>query len=99
MRDLADLDFQLADSFAHLIGKLAIESGRPDVAEQFLRLAFGKDPAMSGFGRVLAAFLAQEGRSGEALEVVTEALRHLPDDPGLIGLQADLLEKEDRSDA
>lgn len=98
VRDIGDLDFQLAGSLAHLIGKLAIEAGRPDMAEQALRLAFGKDPEMAGFGRVLAAFLAQEGRPGEALEVVAEALRHLPDDPGLIALQAELLVEEDRSE-
>ena len=98
VRDLGDLDFQLASSFAHLIGKLAIEAGRPDNAEEFLRLAFGEDPEMAGFGRVLAAFLAQEGRPDEALEVVTEAMRHLSDDPGLIALHADLLVEVDRSE-
>lgn len=98
VRELGDLEFQLASSFAHLIGKLAIEAGRPDNAEEFLRLAFGEDPEMPGFGRVLAAFLAQEGRPDEALEVVTEAMRHLPDDPRLIALKAEILADEDRAD-
>ena len=91
VRDLEpDGDFELAASLVHLTGKLARVAGQADMAEQALRLAFEKDPEMAGHGRVLAAFLAEEGRVTEALDVVAEALRHRPNDTVLVELEEQL---------
>jgi tetratricopeptide (TPR) repeat protein len=84
-------DFALAASLLHLVGKLAIEAGQPDIAEKSLRVAFERDPEIVGHGRVLATFLADAGRIDEALKIAAQALEFLPSDPGLHGLQAELL--------
>ena len=40
-------------------------------------------PDAIGHGECLARVLAEQGKTAEALEVVHDALRHLPGDPAL----------------
>jgi Flp pilus assembly protein TadD len=89
---LADDDFALMTDVVHLIGKLAAEKGNHEVAERYLTEAFEAGPGAQGHARHLAQFLMSQGRSREALDVVTAALTQNPEDRGLLAaLRAELL--------
>lgn len=75
--------FELTPNIAHLTGKLGVLYGKDDEAEPMLRMAFEGDPEMPGHGEVLGGFLEKRGRDAEALEVITQALRHRPGDKEL----------------
>ena len=76
-------DFELRWSLVHLSGRLAAQQGKLTFAEQWLTAAFEEEPATIPHGRVLAEFLAAQGRPDEALRVARVALGHRPDDERL----------------
>lgn len=86
-------DFEFAAGLAHLGGRLAAQQGNDAFAEELLIAAFEEEPESVPHGRVLAEFLAARGRLVEALEILSEAQHHLPDDESLKGLRAELLER------
>lgn len=87
-RSLATKDFPFLVDLIHLAGKLAEEKGNHADAEKALLIAFTEAPATIGHGRALAEFYLGRGRLAEALDVASEALRHLEDDEALQDLRA-----------
>jgi len=85
-----DGEFRFLPGLVNLTGRLADANGHADVAERALGLAFELDPEMAWHGRTLSQFLYRQGRAADALQVTRAALRHTPDDPGLLSLEARL---------
>jgi tetratricopeptide (TPR) repeat protein len=83
-----DEDFRYVPGLMNLAGRLADASGEEEAAERALGLAFALEPEMAWHGRTLAHFLHRQERDGEALRVVRAALRHTPDDSGLLALES-----------
>ncbi len=85
-------DFVFAVDLINVSGQFAWEKGDDRLAEQLLSTAFDADPGGIGHGSTLAAFHADQGRLVEALKVLSVAMRHLPDDVGLVDLRDQVLE-------
>ena len=77
-------EFRHLPGLVNLAGRLAHADGQDAVAEQALGIAFSMEPDMAWHGRTLAQFLISQERPAEALRVVRAALRHTPEDPGLL---------------
>jgi tetratricopeptide (TPR) repeat protein len=86
-----DGEFRFLPGLVNLTGRLADASGHAEVAERALGLAFTLEPEMAWHGRTLSQFLYRHGRAADALRVTRAALRHTPDDAGLLSLEARLL--------
>lgn len=82
-RARAGADFPLLVDLIHLAGKLADQKGNYEDAEKALTIAFDEEPCTLGHGRVLAEFYVRRGRLVEALDVVSRAQHHLPEDEAL----------------
>jgi tetratricopeptide (TPR) repeat protein len=83
-----DENFPLIADFFYLIGLLAIERSRLDVAEEYLRLAFEAEPEGEDRAYRLAALLADQDRLVEASDVIARGLEHgAPDRDGLLALR------------
>ena len=84
-------DFQYDVDVLHLAGRLAAQTGQDELAEEALSTAFEEAPQWIGHGEELAEFLARRGRPVDALRVVSEALRHRPDEDDLRELRREIL--------
>jgi tetratricopeptide (TPR) repeat protein len=73
-RKLAEPDFVLEGGLTNLEGLLASFEKKYDLAEEKLRLAIQIDPTFDTFVRNLVRLLAGNGRRGEAVEVIDQAL-------------------------
>ena len=73
-------EFDFAVDLVHLAGRLALSRGDKAKGERGLRAAFEEEPDIPGHGRVLAEFLAAEGREDEAAVVAMRTLQAFPDD-------------------
>jgi tetratricopeptide (TPR) repeat protein len=83
-----DENFPLIADFFYLIGLLAIERSRLDVAEEYLRLAFKAEPEGEDRAYRLAVLLADQGRLSEASDVVARGLEQgTPDREQLLQLR------------
>jgi tetratricopeptide (TPR) repeat protein len=82
-----DGEFRFLPGLVSLTGRLAHAGGHDEVAEQALALAFALEPEMAWHGRILAEFLARQGRPADALRVTRAALEFVPGDPALTELQ------------
>jgi tetratricopeptide (TPR) repeat protein len=83
-------DFPFHAGLVNLAGRHADAKGDAVGAERALLLAFEMEPEMPWHGLTLAKFLAEQGRSPDALRVTREALQRAPDDPGLLRLEGRL---------
>jgi tetratricopeptide (TPR) repeat protein len=80
-------EFRFLPGLVNLTGRLADASGRIEVAERALALAFELEPEMAWHGRSLAEFLERQGRATDALRVSRAALEFAPGDPALVALR------------
>lgn len=69
--------FVLMSGLMHLDGTLAALDGEDDLAEEKLRSATASDPDNEPWAGQLAVFLAERGRTEDAVEVLDEALKHV----------------------
>jgi tetratricopeptide (TPR) repeat protein len=69
--------------FINLGGQIEWDNGDLERAELNFRRAYSIVPEAIGHGECLARVLAEQGKAAEALEVVRDALQHLPGDPAL----------------
>jgi tetratricopeptide (TPR) repeat protein len=88
---LAPDAWERAPDVVSLAGTLAARSGDDEDAERYLRNAFDVVPQCASYGRDLAQFLLDRGRSADALDVVARAERLSPGDDELTGLRARVL--------
>lgn len=84
---LAKPHFVLGSNLLHLLGCILLVRGERDAAREALATAFEADPADLGHGRVLAEVYAEDGEREKALDVISIALEHRPDDADLIELR------------
>lgn len=63
----------------HLLGVLAIQSGRPAVAVDLIRKAIARDGRMAAYHDNLGSALAASGKPADAANAHTQALRLQPD--------------------
>ena len=87
LRGMLTEDFPYLRDFIVLFGRLLMENGNLVEAEKNLTLVFERDPDTRGAGNVLAELYRRQDRLDEALQVVTTAQQHHPDDPSLVELE------------
>jgi tetratricopeptide (TPR) repeat protein len=64
-----------------LLGRMLLQSGAPELAESRLRKALGLDPASRAAAFELAGLLTERGDADQAVPVLENLLREIPDDP------------------
>ena len=72
-------DFELTGALSFVLGRVALAFDQQQDAEQALRGAFDLEPSAPGRAELLAQVLERTNRPTEALEVLSEALRHRPE--------------------
>lgn len=65
----------------HLLGQLAFQGGRPDIAAQMLQNAVALDPNRASYHRDLAEVMLHGGKAKEAFSIINRALGLDSNDP------------------
>ena len=95
---VAPNDFPLSAELAFILGRIAWAHDEDDRAEGLFASAFEVEPDGPRYGAWLARFYAARGDFGRALEVIDEALAHLPGDAALLSLRVDVAEDLEASE-
>jgi len=85
-------DFVFASDITHILGRVAYHRENYGEAQTLLTAAYEKDPHIPEHGAWLAQFHYQQGDPIKALEILSDALRHCPDNALLKEVRSDVLE-------